>query len=194
MADFRKMIPFILHFAAGVSVRELEKGEDAAFEAARRKGWSDDPDDPGGPTMIDVTLKTFRAHRRAKGMLLPNADDLKAISRKEWEEILKSRFWDLCSADGIASAGLAHLVVDWVWSSGPGVLRTVQRLAGTAPDGVVGPQTLAALNCGGAQLFGAIKREREAYCRRCRGASKYLHGWLRRLDSILPDGSFRLKC
>lgn len=62
MADFEKMIPFILHFAAGVygkNGKQLVLPLEEQFLLAKRTGWSDDKDDPGGATMIDVTLTTY---------------------------------------------------------------------------------------------------------------------------------------
>ncbi|MDE6443791.1 MAG: hypothetical protein K2K64_05140, partial [Muribaculaceae bacterium] len=189
-ADFRYMIPFVCHFAGGVFGKdgcELDLPDRDIFELAKLRGWSDDADDPGGATMVDVTLATFsifRGRRATKG-------ELRNIGFDEWQSILKGMFWDRCGADGIESQGLAHLIVDWVWASGPGVLRRVQKLFGAVPDGKIGPLSLKAIN-GGDQgaMFRRLMTERERYYRRCGAAWKYLDGWLRRLHAIQPDGSF----
>ncbi|MDE6577115.1 MAG: peptidoglycan domain protein [Muribaculaceae bacterium] len=194
MAKHEIMIPFICHFAAGVFGKgggDLTLSYEEVFEKARIRGWSDDPDDRGGATMVDVTLSTYKTFRLRKGLPLPDKDDLRKITFEEWVDILKTMFWNRCGGDKIVSQGIANLITDWVWASGFSVLKRVQRILGVVPDGKVGLNTLAAINSfSSAYLFEIIKREREKYYRGCPGAWKYLKGWLRRLHSIQPDGSF----
>lgn len=195
MAEFEKMIPFIFHFAAGVYGKDgvqLRLPLEEQFEIARKSGWSDDPDDPGGATMIDVTIATYTSYRRKHGISLTTKEDLRNISFAEWVEILKSMYWDRWKADHIESQGIANILVDWVWSSGFSTIKDVQRILGVKPDGIVGRETLAAINgMDSLALFNQIAEAREKYCRKCRGAWKYLNGWLRRLHAICPDGSFK---
>ena len=54
MANIEKFIPFIIQFEAGVNPAGLT-GE-KLFEKARATGYSSDPDDLGGATMVGVTL------------------------------------------------------------------------------------------------------------------------------------------
>ncbi len=193
MANFENIIPFILHFAAGVPSRHLSLPLFLQFEIARQTGWSDDPDDTGGATMIDVTLKTYIAYRRRHHISITTKSDLRNISFDEWKDILKTCFWDLWKADEICSQGLAHLLVDWVWASGPKSIRTAQKILGVTADGIVGPDTLKAINqADSTEIFNKIYVTRKHYYEKCRGAWKYLKGWLRRLDAIRPDGSFNL--
>ncbi|MDE6096347.1 MAG: peptidoglycan domain protein [Muribaculaceae bacterium] len=196
MANFERMIPFVLHFAAGVygkNGEELRLPFEEQFLLAKKRGWSDDSDDPGGATMIDVTLSTYSCYMSSHGMPRPGKEDLRGITFGEWKDILKTMYWDKWMGDELRSAGVAHLLVDWIWGSGSGVIRDVQRLVGVKADGIVGPRTLSAVN-GSEQeeLFGKIYEYREAYYRKCRGAWKYLAGWLRRLEAIRPDGTFRI--
>lgn len=194
MAEFEKMIPFVLHFAAGVygkNGKDLELPYNEQFALARNGGWSDDPDDPGGATMIDVTIATYCNYREKKGYPITTKDDLREICYEDWREILKTMYWDLWRGDEILSQGVAHLLVDWIWASGGRTIRNVQRYLGVSVDGKVGPETINALNKGNQDdRFRDIRDMRERYYRGCRGAWKYLKGWLRRLDSIQPDGSF----
>ena len=193
MAKFENIISFIFHFAAGVKVKYLILPYHRQFEIARLSGWSDDPDDPGGATMIDVTLKTYTAYRYRHNITVTTKADLRNITFEEWKEILKTLYWDLWRADEIKSAGLAHILVDWVWASGPKSIRTAQKIIGVKADGVAGPITLAALNRQDSQvLFSKLYEARKQYYRQCKGAWKYLKGWLRRLDAIRPDGTFNI--
>lgn len=190
MADFRKMIPFICHFAAGVFGKdgcELELPERDIFELAKLRGWSDDKDDPGGATMIDVTLKTYSTYKGRR----VSKDELRNIRFEEWMEIIKTLFWDRCRCDDYSHQGIANIIFDWVWASGPGAIKRFQKILSVRQDGVIGLKTLAAMNSQDAEiLFFKIREERELYYKSCRGAWKYLNGWLRRLYAIQPDGSF----
>lgn len=196
MAEFTKMIPFIFHFAAGVYGRngaDLRLPLEKQFEIAGHRGWSDDPDDPGGATMIDVTLGAYREYCRRNGRPIPNKARLVCISFCEWTDILKAMYWDCWRADEILSPGLAHLLVDWIWASGKASIKSAQRIIGVKADGIVGQITLSALNnAADLQLFNEIKNARVTYYKQCRGAWKYLNGWMRRLNAILPDGRFRI--
>ncbi len=196
MAEFQKLIPFIFHFAAGVYGREgtdLLLPPEEQFEIASRKGWSNDPDDPGGATMIDVTLGAYRTYRKRCGKPMPDESALRNITFREWSDILKEMYWDLWLADEIESQGVANILVDWVWASGAGSIRKAQRILGVRSDGKVGPVTLKAINSSDPEkLFFRIRDAREHHYRGCRGAWKYLNGWLRRLSALQPDGRFRI--
>lgn len=191
------MIPFIFHFAAGVygkNGKDLSLPLDCQFEIAAKKGWSNDPDDPGGATMIDVTMATYSTFRKRRNLSLPSEDDLRNITFEEWKEILKTMYWDRFKADDINSQGLAHILVDWVWASGFSKIKSAQKILGVTPDGIVGPITVKAINNSDSDsLFSRIRNEREKHYRSCRGAWKYLRGWLRRLNAINPDGTFSFR-
>lgn len=191
MANIEIFIPFILHFAAGVPQSCNSLSLEEQFEIARKKGWSDDPDDPGGATMIDITLKTYRTFRSRKGIGKTTKEDLRKISFDEWKEILKKLFWHHWRADEIQNQAIAHLLVDWLWASGPKSIRTAQKIIGVKSDGIVGPITISHINASGSGLlFEKLYEARVEYYRKCSGAWKYLKGWLRRLNAIKPDGSF----
>jgi lysozyme family protein len=193
MADFKKMIPFIFHFAAGVPVKDLTKPLEQQWEIARRKGWSDDPDDPGGKTMIDVTLETYKTYCRKRGYPAPTADRLKNIPFDQWQEILKTMYWDKLKADDILSQGIANMCCDWIWASGTARIKNIQRIVGVIADGIVGPKTIAAINkANPVSLFAELYNARVKFYKGCSGWWKYNKGWMRRLDAINGDGTFTI--
>ena len=74
MANYKQLIPFIFHFSSGVYGKngsDLRLPLEEQFELAKKRGWSDDPDDPGGATMVDVTISTYSTFRKRKGLSLP---------------------------------------------------------------------------------------------------------------------------
>lgn len=194
MANVETIIPFIFHFEAGVygkNGEQLRLPLHQQFELARVKGWSDDKDDPGGATMIGVTIATFSSYRKSIGLSIPTKYDLHQISFTEWQAILKTMFWNKVRGDDITSQGIANILADWIWASGPTAIRRTQRLLNIKNDGIVGAQTLKEINSRDSYaLFREIKTARQFHYRSCKGAWKYLSGWLRRLNAMNPDGTF----
>lgn len=188
MADLREFIPFVLSWEAGVEKRKGENNE-ALFERAKKSGWGDDPLDSGGATMCGVTIGTYTAYCRRKGYPVPTKERLRAIPYAQWQEIIKTMFWDKWKADFIRSQAVAEILVDWVWASGkPGITRP-QKILRVEADGIVGSKTLAAVNAGDPkELFGAIKAARMKFVddivARRPSQKKWLRGWKNRINSI----------
>ena len=105
-------------------------------------GYTNHPDDLGGPTNFGITLKTYQQYCGQNKTI----KDLRNMSYGTWEEIMKDLYWDKCRADEIENQSVAEIVVDWCVNSGMVGLRKVQEIAGTKPDGISGPKTLAAIN------------------------------------------------
>lgn len=151
-------------------------------------GWANDPDDAGGATMKGVTYKRFCEYRRVKKLPIPTLTDLRNISDKEWEAVLRWGFWDVVKADQIKDEWCAYMIVDWCWHGGLGKIKNIQRLIGVKDDGKIGPITLAKLNSyTGKALFDILWKGREnnlKYVATLRNNKKYLNGWLRRLRCI----------
>lgn len=186
-----QFIPFIIAHEAGV--KSASSSNLVRFQLARNYGYSDDPSDPGGATMIGVTLKTYEAYCRKKGFPIPSKNTLRNIPFAHWKDILKTFFWDSCRADEISFAPLAWIIVDWVWASGPKVISRVQRILGVAQDNIVGPKTITAINdAQPGQLFDKVMECRIAFieeiCERNKALLKFRKGWLNRLSHITKDG------
>lgn len=123
------------------------------FEAAQafverwEGGWSDHRADPGGLTRWGVTLRTLRA------LGLDFTDDgtvdradLAAMTIAEARAVYRQHYWQAISADQLPPA-LALVCYDAAVNAGPGrAARFLQRALGVRRDGVIGPQTRAALS------------------------------------------------
>lgn len=191
MAKVENIVPFILKWETGTTGIGLTNEQ--LFEKAKLKGFANDPDDLGGATMCGVTLATFTEYCRRKGYPRPTVVRLKALTYKEWLEILKTMFWDRWRADQINNESVALILVDWVWGSGKYGITIPQKAIGVTADGVVGQKTIAAVNARGPkQLFDLIKKERLVYIERiCKSRPtnvKYKNGWLNRLNDIKFKG------
>lgn len=140
MADIKNFIPFFLK---------------------KEGGFTNDPTDRGGATNKGVTIATYEAYCKKKGLPRPSVADLKHISDAHWYDIIKTMFWDKWRADDIHSQKVANILVDWALTSGIHGIKKPQALLGVVADGIVGNKTLSAVNFADPdQLFEAIFKER----------------------------------
>ena len=162
----------------------------APFILSFEGGFVNDKDDAGGATNKGVTIATWRKQGYDKdGDGDIDVDDLHKITDADAIRIMKNNYWNRWKADQIQSQSLANILVDWVWGSGAYGIKIPQRMLGVTQDGIVGKQTLGALNAQNPKaFFEEIKAERAAYFERICVARptnrKFLKGWLRRLESI----------
>ena len=148
-------------------------------------GFANHPLDKGGPTNKGITFNTFRHfHPHA------TVEDLKNMTDDEWIGIFVEGYWDPWCADLIKNQSVALILVDWGWASGVRTaIKQVQRLLGVKVDGIVGKQTLAAINNTNQQeLFNDIKAARyrfiEAIIERDPSQKVFRNGWRNRIDDI----------
>lgn len=165
MADYRKLIPFILKFEGG---------------------FVNDPNDSGGLTNKGVTLNTFRSvYGRAKTI-----NDLKRMTVDQWRHIFKSLYWDKCKADDIADQSIANMLVDFAWHSGvTTAVKKLQKIAGVISDGICGVQTIGAINSRYApETFNLLKAARMKYLqgivKNKPSQARFMKGWTKRVNAI----------
>lgn len=155
-------------------------------------GFVNDPDDKGGPTNMGVTLKTWKktGYDKNNDGVIDEAD-LQGITHQEMVGIvLRPHFWDRWKADHINNQSIANLVVDWMWHSGNRTIPIVQRILNVKPDGIVGKQTLNAINQFPDQkeLFEMIKMNRindiHRICQITPSNMKFKRGWMNRVGAL----------
>lgn len=192
MANIEKIVPFILHFEAGVPKHYLNQEPSGIFEHARKTGLANDPDDSGGLTMCGVTYATYAAWCNRKKRKASETG-LKMLQYEEWLDILKTMFWDRWQADRILNQSLANILVDWVWASGITGIKRPQRILGVTADGIVGNITLSAVNgLNPVELFNKFHADRlkhfDEICAKIPSQKKFLKGWRRRVTAITYGG------
>lgn len=151
-------------------------------------GWSNDPLDHGGATMMGITLETAQRHG------IPDAEALKNISPEKVEAIYRSDYWFF---DGIQDQRVATKVFDMAVNMGPRTaIRLLQRALNhacpgldLAQDGVLGPHTLEAAN---QEEVEALLRELvaeallyyHAIVNREPRQARFLEGWTKRAREV----------
>jgi lysozyme family protein len=127
-----------------------------AFVLAEEGGYANDPDDPGGATNRGVTQRVYDAWRQAQ-LLAPR--DVRSLTFSETAEIYRS-YWETSGGEKCHAAGkysLALVVMDWGVNGGVGrARRYLQAVLGVSVDGVLGVETLGALE--------RLSTEQEAFC------------------------------
>ena len=159
----------------------------ASFEPAltavlkQEGGYSDNPADPGGATMMGITQGTLEAWR---GRAVTKAE-VRALSRAEAGAIYRKRYWDVIAGDRLP-AGLDLALFDFAVNSGPArAIRMIQRHLGVAADGRMGPETLAALEKASPEtLIAALSAERLAFLKDLPNFATFGRGWSRRVQDI----------
>lgn len=149
-------------------------------------GFVDDPLDRGGATNKGITIGTFRNFYGKDATV----EQLKNITDEQWLHIFKSGYWDKWKADDIENQSIADIVVDWAWGSGAATsIKQVQKILGVAVDGIVGDDTLTAINIAGQRsLFVKIHNRRiefvENIVKRDPSQARFLKGWKNRINSL----------
>ena len=169
MASYKQLKPFILKWEGGYVNRKNDKG---------------------GPTNKGITLKTYRAFYGQQKTI----EDLKRLSDVEWDAIFKYWYWDKCKGDELQDQSVANMLVDWAWHSGVvTAVKALQKEVGVKVDGVMGAQTLGAVNKKSPlPVFGALKQARkkflEGIVRRDATQKENLKGWMNRVNDIVYGG------
>jgi lysozyme family protein len=111
--------------------------------------------------------------------------DIANLTLEDARAIFKRDYWDKISGDRLPPP-LALLTADAAYNNGPGRARQwLQMAAGTKPDGVIGPVTLAALAAGnGVDLCVEFMAQRTAFMASLPTWKTFGLGWSRRLARL----------
>lgn len=112
---------------------------DQAFDILLKHegGFVDHPDDPGGATRFGITEAVARE--------VGYRGDMRGLPLDLAKRIYRERYWDAVRAEQLP-AQVRYVVFDAAVNSGVGqAARWLQRAVGVRDDGVIGPQTLAAV-------------------------------------------------
>lgn len=120
---------------------------DQAFDRliGHEGGYSNHPDDPGGATRWGVTEKVARSWGYT--------GDMRDLPGSVAKEIYQALYWVKVRADELPEA-VRFDVFDTAVNSGVGQsVKLLQRAAGCADDGILGPKTLSSVRAMDPQLL-----------------------------------------
>jgi len=156
-------------------------------------GYVHHPADPGGETNRGIT---DRLDGKVDGLVDLDGDgigdvDIKGLTEAEAKQVYKRRFWDRMQGDKIESQLIANILFDGYVNMGANGIKLIQRIINVKDDGIFGPKTLAAINCGNELIvYNKYKQARIIYyqdlAERKPSMKVFLKGWLNRIKSF-PD-------
>lgn len=164
-----------------------------AFELmiANEGGYVNDPSDPGGETYKGVARKmqskwagwtTIDMLKRQTGF--PANLDKDIDLQESVKDFYQVNFWDKIKGDQISDQAIANSIFDFGVNAGTGTSSILaQMVIGAKADGVIGPQSVAAINAFNPEHFLAAftvaKIARYISIVKKRPTSrKYFYGWI----------------
>jgi len=157
-----------------------------------------DPRYPKYPvhTYRGVAYASWKEYAKRKGFA-PTGKSFVNMTLAQWEDFLKTLYWDAIFGDFITSQGVAEILFESIWGGGSKNLvidlQTYLRKKGfnIAVDGAMGKQTYTALNeytkksqKNETELVKYLTAERLKYLQSLSDWSNYSKGWTRRLYEI----------
>lgn len=141
---------------------------------AHEGGYVNDPRDPGGETQWGISKRSY-----------PHLN-IRALTRLDAVEIYRRDFWNRVQGDKLPRA-FAFQALDAAVNHGIGnAVRWLQRAAGVADDGVIGPKTMAAVAAqGAADLVLLFNAERLEFYAKLDTFDAFGRGWTRRVAGNL---------
>ncbi len=160
-------------------------------------GYVNNPADKGGPTNFGVTQKTFNAYMTSL-LQRPYSSTIAEIQNMPISTaitIYKKLYWDVIWGDKIKKYSIAAAIFDQAINRGHvAALKQAQKVLGLAQDGIIGNQTLTAINAAGATpdsetrfLNSYLQESILAYntiVKNNPSQSVFLDGWLKRVQSL----------
>jgi lysozyme family protein len=149
---------------------------------AHEGGYTNDPQDPGGPTNFGITIYDYRKYVKPSA----TAADVKRMSLAEAKRIYRSKYWDALSCDDLP-AGVDYTVFDYGVNSGIGRAGKVTRrvLGLSDADWRVNADVIAALKkAEPSKVIVAINDERLQFLKSLRTWSAFGVGWGRRVAEV----------
>ena len=170
--------------------------------------FTDDPQDPGGPTKWGVSLRTLKSLPKLAGDIDRDGDvdieDIKTLTRDDAVRLIYRPLWNRHKYDRITDATIAIKAFDFTVNMGSRrykIVRVGTRVsvggsnvllqwavrAATGvvlvPDGYIGPKSIAAINAAPSRaLLAAYKSEAAGYYRSL-NKERFIRGWLNRAYS-----------
>lgn len=139
------------------------------------------PDDKGGVTYAGITR---RSNPDWPGWAYIDRSDTPPTELVRVH--YRAEYWDKIAGDALTDDAVAEAMFRFGVVAGPSVsVKVAQLVAGVAPDGVMGPKSLAAINGMDPKVFvplftlGQIARY-TVICERDRSQTKFFFGWVRR--------------
>lgn len=150
-------------------------------------GYVDNPDDKGGPTNRGITQKDLSQYLGRPASI----EDLQMLSINQTMDIYKKNYWVPLSLDQINKPKIATVIFDLSILTGMRtVVRLLQDILKLTPDGIIGKDTIKALNAysdtvSSIVLIEQIQKYFVTICHVNNSQVVFLTGWINRTHSLI---------
>ena len=140
-------------------------------------GYVDHPEDPGGRTNMGITQAVYEKYLNRT----VTEEEMKNIKIGDVRIIYKENYWDKVKGDDLPS-GVDFCVFDWAVNSGVSRAgKALQKIIGAKVDGVIGPNTLKAVESADSEvIIQQLTEAREDFYKRLSTFDTFGKGWLNR--------------
>ena len=144
-------------------------------------GFVNHPKDPGGMTNLGVTRtnwELFLDHDVTEA-------DMRALTPEMVKPFYKKNYWDRIRGDELPS-GVDYAAYDLAVNSGTGrAAKYLQQIAGVTADGVIGPQSLKAIQkCDAEDVVDEICNMRMDFLKNLNTFDTFGKGWTSRVNDV----------
>ena len=125
-------------------------------------GYSNRKNDAGGATNFGITQKTFNS-AISRGIINTDISNVKYINKDLASKIYKYDYWNSISADKLP-AGIDVALFDMTVNAGRGnAIKTLQKTLEIKQDGIMGKDTINAINSYDGDLVKDFNNNRREY-------------------------------
>ena len=144
-------------------------------------GYVNNPKDPGGETMRGVTKAAWSTW--LKRTIMPG--EMAKLTVADITPFYKALYWDKAYCNQLP-AGVDYMAFDAAVNMGVGQsIRLLQRSLGCVADGVIGPNTMKAINEADTKtLIDKFSAQKEMFYRSLGTFATFGRGWMRRIEEV----------
>jgi len=145
-------------------------------------GFVNHPKDPGGMTNLGVTRTNWELYLDHD----VTEADMRALTPEIVKPFYKKNYWDRIRGDELPS-GVDYAAYDLAVNSGTGrAAKYLQRIAGVTEDGVIGPQSLKAIQkCDAESAVDALCTMRLNFLKGLNTFDTFGKGWTIRVNDVM---------
>ena len=149
-------------------------------------GFVNHPKDPGGMTNLGVTKAAWEAWL----VRTVTESDMRALTPEKVKPFYKAMYWDKIKGDDLPS-GVDYAAYDLAVNSGTGrAAKYLQRIAGVADDGIIGPRSLEAIKkCDAKDTVSKICDMRMDFLKGLTTFDTFGKGWTIRVNDVKAKAS-----
>jgi lysozyme family protein len=144
-------------------------------------GFVNHPKDPGGMTNLGVTRTNWELYLDHD----VTEADMRALTPEMVKPFYKKNYWDRIRGDELPS-GVDYAAYDLAVNSGTGrAAKYLQQIAGVTADGVIGPQSLKAIQkCDAEDVVNEICNMRMDFLKNLNTFDTFGKGWTSRVNDV----------